>query len=232
MGELIEGRWHRTGMETVLTEGQLRRPASVFRDWVTAGGLAPAGRRAFKAESGRYHLYVSLACPWAHRTLIMLNLKGLDQMIGVSVVHWLMGEDGWTFAPGPGVVPDPVAQVAVLHEIYTMSDPHCTTRVTVPVLFDAQERTIVSNESADIIRMFNSAFDHLGARPGDFYPATHRGEIDAVNARIYDTLTTASTEPVSPPGRTPMRRLWPASSTRSIGSSSALRASAISSVTS
>jgi putative glutathione S-transferase len=150
--------------------------------------LAPAGRRAFKAESGRYHLYVSLACPWAHRTLIMLNLKGLDQMIGVSVVYWLMGEDGWTFAPGPGVVPDPVAQVAVLHEIYTMSDPHCTTRVTVPVLFDAQERTIVSNESADIIRMFNSAFDHLGARPGDFYPATHRGEIDAVNARIYDTL--------------------------------------------
>jgi putative glutathione S-transferase len=188
MGELIDGTWYRTGVDAVLTEGQLRRPASVFRDWVTADGLTPAGLRAFKAESGRYQLYVSLACPWAHRTLIMLNLKGLHHTIGVSVVHWHMGEDGWTFMPGPGVVPDPVAQVPLLHEIYTMSDQHCTSRVTVPVLFDTWERTIVSNESADIIRMFNSAFDHLGAHPGDFYPATLRDEIDAVNARIYDTL--------------------------------------------
>ena len=188
MGELIDGTWHRTSLDAVLTKGLLKRPTSVFRDWVTADGLAPAGRRAFKAENGRYHLYVSLACPWAHRTLIMLNLKDLHQSIGVSVVHWLMGEDGWTFTPGPGVVPDPVAQVPLLHEIYTMSDPHCTSRVTVPVLFDTLSKTIVSNESADIVRMFNSAFDHLGARPGDFYPETLRSEIDAVNARIYETL--------------------------------------------
>jgi putative glutathione S-transferase len=188
VGELVAGEWRRTSIETVLADGELRRPASVFRDWVTADGTAPPGARGFKAELGRYHLYVSLACPWAHRTLIMRNLKGLSDMIGVSVVHWLMGEDGWTFMPGPGVVPDPVAQVSTLHDIYTISDPLCTSRVTVPVLFDKIEKTIVSNESADILRMFNSAFDHLGARPGDYYPAARRTEIDAVNARIYDTL--------------------------------------------
>jgi putative glutathione S-transferase len=188
MGELVDGKWRRTGVETVLAEGELRRPPSVFRDWVTADGSASEGAHSFKAERGRYHLYVSLACPWAHRTLIMRNLKALGGLISISVVHWLMGEDGWTFAPGPGVVPDPVAHVPALHGIYTLSNPRCTSRVTVPVLFDMTEMTIVSNESADIIRMFNSAFDHLGARPGDYYPAAHRAEIDAVNGRIYDTL--------------------------------------------
>ena len=188
MGELIGGKWHRTSFGTLLAKGELQRPASVFRDWVTAGGSAPEGARGFKAEAGRYHLYVSLACPWAHRTLIMRSLKGLEDMISVSVVHWLMGEDGWTFTPGPGVVPDPIAHVPALQDIYRLADPRCTSRVTVPVLFDTAEMTIVSNESADIIRMFNAAFDHLGARPGDYYPAAHRAEIDAVNARIYDTL--------------------------------------------
>jgi glutathionyl-hydroquinone reductase len=188
MGELVAGRWCRTDINSILADGKHQRPRSVFRDWVTADGSAPEGARGFKAERGRYHLYVSLACPWAHRALIMRNLKALDGMIGVSVVHWLMGEDGWTFKRGPGVVPDPVADVSMLRDIYTLADPNCTSRVTVPVLFDTAEMTIVSNESADIIRIFNAAFDHLGARPVDYYPAAHRAEIDAVNARIYETL--------------------------------------------
>lgn len=188
MGELIDGKWHPGGLESVLSDGALKRPPSVFRDWVTPDGSAPPGSRGFKAEPGRYHLYVSLACPWAHRTLIMRNLKDLRGMIDVSVVHWHMGEDGWTFAPGPGVIPDPIAGAAKLHGIYTLADPHCTSRVTVPVLFDTAEMTIVSNESADIMRIFNTAFDHLGARAGDYYPSAYRAEIDAVNARVYDTL--------------------------------------------
>ncbi len=188
MGELVDGVWRNGGFESVLSDGALQRPPSVFRDWVTADGSASLGARGFKAEPGRYHLYVSLACPWAHRTLIMRNLKGLQGMIGLSVVHWHMGEDGWTFAPGPGVIADPIVGAAKLHGIYTLSDPQCTSRVTVPVLFDTTEMTIVSNESADILRMFNSAFDHLGARQGDYYPAAHRSEIDAINARVYDTL--------------------------------------------
>ena len=184
MGELIGGQWQRTGLDTVLSNGTLRRPPSVFRDWVTADGSAPEGARGFKAEPGRYHLYVSFACPWAHRTLIMRNLKGLGGLIGVSIVHWLMGEDGWTFQPGPDVVPDTVNHVTKLHDIYTLADPKCTSRATVPILWDKVERTIVSNESADIIRMFNSAFNHMGTKAGDYYPATERAEIDTVNARI------------------------------------------------
>ncbi|RWX74683.1 glutathione S-transferase family protein [Neorhizobium lilium] len=182
MGELIAGTWQRSGMETVLADGELRRPPSVFRDWVTEDD------GVFKSQPGRYHLYVSLACPWAHRTLIMRNLKGLEDLIGVSVVHWLMGEDGWTFASGPGVIPDTVNGAEFLHEIYTMSDPACTTRVTVPVLWDKVSGRIVSNESSEILRMFNTAFDGCGARAGDYYPADHRDEIDAVNARVYATL--------------------------------------------
>jgi putative glutathione S-transferase len=188
MGELIGGQWRRTGLDAVLSDGALQRPPSVFRDWVTADGSGPEGSRGFKAEPGRYHLYVSLACPWAHRTLIMRNLKGLSGLIGVSVVNWLMGEDGWTFEAGPGVVPDTVSHAATLREIYTLADSQCTSRVTVPVLWDRVESTIVSNESADIIRMFNSAFDHLGAKASDYYPSHEQAEIDTVNARIYETL--------------------------------------------
>jgi glutathionyl-hydroquinone reductase len=188
VGELIDGKWHRTGFKSLMGDSGFQRKPSVFRDWVTADGSAPKGTRSFKAEPGRYHLYVSLACPWAHRTLIFRNLKGLAGLVGVSVVHWLMGEDGWTFEPGPGVVPDTVNGAAKLHEIYTLSDPNCTSRVSVPVLWDKVERAIVSNESADIIRMFNSAFDAVGARPGDFYPEAHRAEIDALNDRIYANL--------------------------------------------
>src|SRR5690606_5426135 len=135
-----------------------------------------------------YHLHVSLACPWAHRTLILRRLKGLEDMISVSVVHPFMGEDGWTFDPGDGVVPDTVTGARLLREVYLAADPRYTGRVTVPVLWDRQRGTIVNNESAEIIRMFNSAFDGVGARPGDYYPEHLREEIDRVNARVYDTV--------------------------------------------
>ncbi|HZV56225.1 MAG TPA: glutathione S-transferase family protein, partial [Sphingobium sp.] len=139
-----------------------------------------------KAEPGRYHLYVSLACPWAHRVLIMRALKGLDAMLPISVVHWLMAEKGWTFAPGPGVVPDPLHHADYLYEVYVAAQPGYSGRVTVPVLWDKERRTIVNNESAEIIRMLTDAFDAVGAKPGDYYPAALRAQIDAVNARVYD----------------------------------------------
>jgi putative glutathione S-transferase len=184
MGELIGGIWHRSGVDAILSKGVLRRPPSIFRNWINSDD-GPRGARAFEPEAGRYHLYVSLACPWAHRTLIMRNLKGLAGLVDLSVVHWHMGDDGWTFDPGPNVVSDTVNGVAKLYQLYQLADPECTSRVTVPVLWDKKERTIVSNESADIIRMFNSAFDDLGAKPGDYYPKAKRAEIDEVNSRIY-----------------------------------------------
>jgi glutathionyl-hydroquinone reductase len=186
MGELIDGAWRRGGIETALKDGELRRPPSMFRNWI--GGDESGAPAAFPAEPGRYHLYVSLACPWAHRTLIMRNLKGLEGLIGLSVVHWLMGEDGWSFQPGPSVVPDTVNGTRWLRELYTLSDPHCTSRVTVPVLWDTTRRKIVSNESADILRMFNTSFDCLGAAGGDYHPSALRGEIDAINERVYANL--------------------------------------------
>jgi putative glutathione S-transferase len=186
VGELVGGLWHRGGVDAVIRDGALQRPPSVFRDWI---GTDENTR--FKPEAGRYHLYVSLACPWAHRTLIMRALKGLEDMVGLSVVHWLMLDEGWTSEPGPGVVPDAVNGAKRLHEIYTLADPDCTSRVTVPVLWDKATQTIVSNESADIIRMFNNAFDGLGAAAGDYYPPRHSAEIDAVNARVYATLNNA-----------------------------------------
>lgn len=188
MGELIGGHWHRTGINTWLSDGALQRKPSIFRDWITADGKANPEGRAYSAEAGRFHLYASLACPWAHRALIMRNLKGLQQMVSLSIVHPLMGEEGWTFDAAPGVVPDTVNCVSKLHQLYTIAIPDCTSRVTVPLLWDTIERAIVSNESADIIRMFNSAFDHVAAAPGDYYPSALRSEIDAVNSRIYDTL--------------------------------------------
>jgi Predicted glutathione S-transferase len=145
----------------------------------------PSGVGGFKAEPGRYHLYVSLACPWAHRTLIFRKLKGLTDMIDFSVVHWLMLENGWTFMDGPGVIPDPLYGARFLYEIYTRAEPRYTGRVTVPVLWDKATKTIVNNESSEIIRMFNSAFDACGATAGDFYPEELRAEIDALNTRIY-----------------------------------------------
>ncbi len=180
MGELIAGQWRRGGVEKLLEDGRLRRPPAVFRNWI---GLTETDKApAFPAEAGRYHLYVSLACPWAHRTLIMRRLKGLEELVGLSVAHWLMGEDGWSFQPGPGVIPDTVNGVQWLHQLYTLSEPDCSSRVTVPVLWDKDSRKVVSNESAEILRMFNSAFDRIGAAEGDYYPAELRSEIDAHDA--------------------------------------------------
>jgi putative glutathione S-transferase len=192
MGLLVDGEWHDVWYDTTSTGGRFIRKDAAFRDWVTADGmpshLGLAGTRGFQAEAGRYHLYVSLACPWAHRALIVRKLKGLESMIDISVVNWLMREKGWTFAPGQGVVADPIHHAQLLSEIYTASDPHFSGRVTVPALWDKQCGTIVNNESSEIIRMFNDAFDDLGAMPGDFYPKAQRAEIDEINARIYDTV--------------------------------------------
>ena len=189
MGMLVDGVWRDVWYDTSATGGRFVRTDSQFRKWVTPDGSAgPSGEAGFRAEPGRYHLYVSLACPWAHRTLIVRALKGLEAMVPVSVVHWLMREDGWTFADGPGVIPDPVHGARFLHQIYTAAQADYSGRVTVPVLWDRQRGTIVNNESAEILRMFSTAFDGLGARPGDFYPEDLRAEIDAVNDRVYDGL--------------------------------------------
>ena len=186
MGKLIDGVWRDADYETQETGGRFIRWDSPFRNWVTPDGApGPSGEGDFKAEPGRYHLYVSLACPWAHRTLILRKLKGLEQAVSVSVVHWLMREGGWSFRDGPGVIPDPILNAERLHQIYTAAKSDFSGRVTVPVLWDRQKSTIVSNESAEIIRMFNSAFDAVGAAPGDFYPEALREEIDAVNERVY-----------------------------------------------
>ncbi|CAE6709917.1 glutathione S-transferase family protein [Xanthomonas arboricola] len=189
MGLLVDGKWQDSWYDTDKSGGRFERSQSQFRNWVTRDGSpGPHGDGGFQAAPGRYHLYVSLACPWAHRTLIFRRLKGLESMIDVSVVHWLMGKQGWTFAPGPGVVGDALHQTQHLYEVYLKADPQYSGRVTVPVLWDRERNTVVSNESADIIRMFNSAFDAVGAAPGDFYPAPLREQIDAINARVYDTV--------------------------------------------
>jgi len=140
------------------------------------------------AEPGRYHLHFSYAYPWAHRTLIFLGLKGLEQAISLSIVHWFLGPEGWTIEVGPGVISDTVNASRCLHEVYNTSDPHYTGRVTVPVLWDKATSRIVNNESSEIIRMLGSAFDRVGAKPGDYYPEALRSEIDAVNARVYETV--------------------------------------------
>jgi len=189
MGLLVDGVWQDKWYDTDSQQGRFVRSESSFRNWVTADGApGPSGEGGFKAEAGRYHLYVSYACPWAHRTLIFRALKGLESMISLSVVNWHMGERGWTFAPGPGVIPDPIHQAKALSDVYVAADPKYSGRVTVPVLWDKQRNTIVSNESSEIIRMLNRAFDGLGAKPGDYYPEDLRAEIDALNARIYDTV--------------------------------------------
>ena len=189
MGKLIDGVWQDQWYDTRKTGGRFVRSDSQFRNWITPDGApGPTGEGGFAAEPGRYHLYISRACPWAHRTMIFRALKGLEGAISVSVTHWLMAGQGWTFEPGPGVIPDTVNGARFLHEIYTRADPHYTGRVSVPVLWDKQRRTIVNNESAEIIRMLNSAFDGAGAREGDYYPAGLRAEIDALNAHIYDTV--------------------------------------------
>lgn len=189
MGQLIDGVWHDQWYDARQSGGSFQRAESQFRNWVTADGSpGPTGDGGFKAEAGRYHLYVSLACPWACRTLIYRRLKCLESPITLSVTHWLMAENGWEFTPAEGVIADHVNGAQRLYEIYKMANPRYPGRVTVPVLWDKERRTIVNNESSEIIRMFNSAFDGVGAAGGDFYPEKLRPEIDGLNTRIYNTV--------------------------------------------
>ncbi|MEK9662385.1 MAG: glutathione S-transferase family protein [Alphaproteobacteria bacterium] len=193
MGLLVNGSWfEETRAERAEREkrGKEIPDQRQFRSWVTAGGgPAPDGSPGYPAAAGRYHLYVCHACPWAHRTMIARSLKGLDDAIGVSVVNWFMGEQGWTFEPGDGVVADPIWGVRYLHELYSKADPAFTGRVSVPVLFDLETKTIVSNESSEILRMFGSAFDAVAGNPDlDLYPEPLRATIDAINDRVFDTV--------------------------------------------
>ena len=189
MGLLQDGKWVDEWYGTKASEGHFLRKSSQFRNWVTPEGNAgPTGIGGFRAEAGRYHLYVSLACPWAHRTLIFRTVKGLKDVISLSAVHWYMAEHGWTFEAGDGVIPDNVNGSKFMHQVYTNAEPKYSGRVTVPVLWDKKTGTIVSNESSEIMRMFNSAFDGVGARAGDYYPKALRAQIDKVNDRIFNTL--------------------------------------------
>lgn len=189
MGLLIDGKWQDEWYDTESNQGRFIRSKSQFRNWVTEDGSpGPSGTGGFKAEAGRYHLYISHACPWANRTMIFRSIKDLEEIISLSVVHWRLGEHGWTFEPGDGVVPDPVHHAKYYYQVYTAADPQYSGRVTVPALWDMRNKTIVSNESSEIIRMFNSAFDKVGAGPGDYYPEPLRDEIDAINDRVFNTL--------------------------------------------
>ena len=186
MGLLVDGQWVDQWYETKSTKGEFKRQDSLFRNWVSADGNAgPSGEGGFKAEAGRYHLYVSLACPWAHRALILRQLKGLEDVISVSVVEPLMLEQGWTFSEQ---YPDHLYGFDHLHQLYTRVVPNLTSRVTVPVLWDKHRETIVNNESAEIIRMLNSAFNDITGNTEDYYPTGQRAEIDALNEWTYPTI--------------------------------------------
>ncbi|MGE0500156.1 MAG: glutathione S-transferase family protein [Rhizobiaceae bacterium] len=189
MGLLVDGVWKDQGYSTRETGGRFVRKDSSFRNWVTADGApGPSGRGGFAAAPGRYHLYVSLACPWAHRTLIVRKLKKLEDIVSVSIVHHFMGEHGWTFLKADGATGDTLFGLDYLHEVYTRADPTYSGRVTVPALWDTETETMVSNESSEIIRMFNAAFDQWADGSLDLYPEALRAEIDAVNSRVYPAV--------------------------------------------
>jgi putative glutathione S-transferase len=187
MGLLIDGVWHDKPQDT--RDGRFVRADSRIRNWVTADGSpGPSGDGGFKAEPGRYHLYVSLACPWAHRTLIFRKLKLLEDMISLSIVSWHLGSEGWTFDTGQGSTGDTVNGQRRLADIYLLADPRYSGRVSVPVLWDKARDTVVSNESSEIIRMFNQAFDAFTPVKTDYYPAPLRGEVDRINTQVYETV--------------------------------------------
>ncbi len=190
MGLLVEGKWHDTWYDTESTGGAFKRSAAQFRNWLTADGSAgPSGKGGFKAEPGRYHLYVSYACPWAHRTLIFRELKGLSDLVTVSVVHPDMLDKGWTFVrDNDGATGDNLYGLDFAHQVYTKADPGYSGRVTVPILWDKQLETIVSNESSEIIRMFNSAFNGITGNTDDYWPEAMRDDIEEVNARVYSDV--------------------------------------------
>ncbi|MFT7370465.1 MAG: putative glutathione S-transferase [Octadecabacter sp.] len=190
MGQLVEGHWHDVWYDTKSTGGAFKRKDSTFRNWITSDGSAgPSGEGGFAATSGRFHLYVSYACPWAHRALIFLKLKGLEEHISVSVVHPDMLSDGWTFETDDhGATGDKLFGLPFARDIYLKADPQMSGRVTVPILWDTEREMIVSNESSEIIRMFNSAFDVITGNTADYWPVEMREKIEEVNARIYDTV--------------------------------------------
>ncbi|MDN3397181.1 glutathione S-transferase family protein [Psychrobacter sp. APC 3426] len=189
MGLLVDGKWQDQWYDTKSSGGRFQREDAGFRNWVTADGSAgPSGLGGFKAEPNRYHLYVSLACPWAHRTTIYRKLKGLEDMISLSVVHPFMGDKGWTFAAGEGVIADPIHNASHAYEIYVAAKPDYTGRVTVPILWDKKTNTIVSNESSEIIRMLNSAFNEVGATAENFLPSELLAEIDEINEFVYSAV--------------------------------------------
>ena len=190
MGQLVDGHWQDVWYDTKSSGGKFVRKDAGFRNWITADGAAgPSGEAGFAAASGRYHLYVSYACPWAHRTLVFRALKGLTDHISVSVVHPDMLSDGWTFKTDDhGATGDALSNHAFARDIYLRADPGMTGRVTVPILWDKERGTIVSNESFEIIRMFNSAFNNITGNHDDYWPSEMRDDIEAVNARVYDTV--------------------------------------------
>ena len=190
MGQLVDGTWHNVWYDTKASGGKFVRSTAAFRNWITADGKAgPTGEAGFRAETGRYHLYVSYACPWAHRTLIYRALKGLSDHITISVVHPDMLSDGWTFANDyQGATGDTLYGLPFARDIYLKADPQISGRVTVPILWDKHQETIVSNESSEIIRMFNTAFNDLTGNTDDYLPEALKSEIEEVNARVYDTF--------------------------------------------
>jgi glutathionyl-hydroquinone reductase len=189
MGLLIDGVWRAEQHIERTPGGRFVRPATRFRNWVTEdGGAGPTGEGGFPAARGRYHLYVALACPWAHRTVIMRTLKGLEEVVSMSVVEPLYGPHGWRFGTSPGTTPDSANGASELMEIYLRADPRYSGRVSVPVLWDKERRTIVNNESAEIIRMLNGAFGRFTNVRTDYYPPPLRAEIDRVNAVVYENI--------------------------------------------
>jgi len=190
MGQLVNGDWHDTWYDTKSSGGAFVRSTAGFRNWITPDGApGPTGQGGFAAEKDRYHLYVSYACPWAHRALIFRTLKGLNDYISVDVVHPEMLKNGWSLASDyPGATGDTLYKKSFLYEIYTLAEPDISGRVTVPILWDKKQKTIVSNESSEIIRMFNSAFDGLTGNRVDYWPKDARNDIETLNSRIYETL--------------------------------------------
>lgn len=190
MGQLVNGTWQKGWYDTSKSGGKFQRTDAAFRNWITADGApGPTGTGGFAAESGRYHLYVSFACPWAHRALIFRKLKGLEDHITISAVHPDMLEDGWTFeVDDKGATGDTLYGLPFARDIYTKAVPDVSGRVTVPILWDKHRETIVSNESSEIIRMFNAAFNGITGNTDDYWPDYMRDDIEEVNARIYDTV--------------------------------------------
>ncbi len=191
MGVMIEGMWHaEEPVSGSADDGKYRRSVSAFRNWITPDGApaADGGKGGFAAEAGRYHLYVAVGCPWAHRTMIVRFLKGLENIVSLDTVLPKRSEEGWVFAAAPGANCDTLHGSHALHEIYRVADAGFSGRVTVPVLWDKNRQTIVNNESSEIIRMLNGAFDKVGARGPDLYPADQRADIDALNERVYRSV--------------------------------------------